>query len=261
MTEQLTSIKLCRFCGEQKPLSEFSSDKSKKSGLHSKCKECKKIYSSSYWRRPEVKERELIRRKTDPRYVEARKYRQGRYHSPRSIERLNEWKRERRAKNPKWRLHESMSARIRHDLKNGKAGLSLQSILDGVLNYTIERLVKHLEKQFLPGMTWANYGEWHIDHKIPVSAFNFNSISDIDFKRCWELKNLRPLWKAENLAKNDTLSAPFQPSLLNVSARVALEKPESLAGLPTFILQDTSKGVWIDERMSVLWNGRNVGAT
>lgn len=226
MTEQLITLKLCRFCGEQKPLSEFNSDKSKKSGYHSKCKECKKIYSSAYWQRPEIKERELIRRKTDPKYIEARKHRKGRYHSPQSIDRMNEWKRERRAKNPKWRLHEAISARIRHDLKGRKRRASIKNIFLGVLDYSIEKLIRHLEKQFQPGMTWENYGEWHIDHKIPVSVFNFNSIHDIDFKRCWALKNLQPLWKEENIKKNDRLNASFQPSLLNMGDRVALERPE-----------------------------------
>ena len=34
-----------------------------------------------------------------------------------------------------------------------------------------------------------------------------------DFKKCWSLKNLRPLWSLENMSKNDKLYKPFQPSL------------------------------------------------
>jgi hypothetical protein len=62
-------------------------------------------------------------------------------------------------------------------------------------------------------MTWENYGDWHIDHKIPVSAFNFSKASDIDFKRCWKLSNLQPLWAAQNVSKGNKLERPFQPSL------------------------------------------------
>jgi hypothetical protein len=62
-------------------------------------------------------------------------------------------------------------------------------------------------------MTWDNYGEWHIDHIIPISAFNFNSPEDFDFKRCWALKNLRPIWAHDNLIKQARLSSPFQPGL------------------------------------------------
>lgn len=81
------------------------------------------------------------------------------------------------------------------------------------IGYSIEALKRHLEKQFLPGMTWENYGKWHIDHIIPKAAFNIESVNDIDFKRCWALKNLRPLWAHDNCSKRDTLEKPFQPSL------------------------------------------------
>ncbi|GAH87691.1 unnamed protein product, partial [marine sediment metagenome] len=76
------------------------------------------------------------------------------------------------------------------------------------------QLVRHLKKQFQPGMTWENYGEWHMDHKVPVSAFNFSSSDHIDFKRCWALKNLQPMWATENHIKKNKLAKPFQPSLL-----------------------------------------------
>lgn len=75
----------------------------------------------------------------------------------------------------------------------------------------------HLEAQFAPGMTWENHGNgdgrWHVDHKIPLSAFNYETPDDIDFKRCWALSNLQPMWAADNIKKGAKLTAPFQPSL------------------------------------------------
>jgi 5-methylcytosine-specific restriction endonuclease McrA len=64
-------------------------------------------------------------------------------------------------------------------------------------------------------MTWGNYGRhgWHIDHRIPISAFNFKAPTDIDFKKCWALSNLQPLWSHENQKKYNKLLKPFQPSL------------------------------------------------
>lgn len=93
-------------------------------------------------------------------------------------------------------------------LKN-KTGRKWESIA----GYSLKKLKTHLEKQFKDGMTWENYGKWHIDHIIPISAFNFETAEDIDFKKCWALKNLQPLWAKENLSKNNKLSKPFQPSL------------------------------------------------
>jgi len=63
-------------------------------------------------------------------------------------------------------------------------------------------------------MTWENHGSvWHIDHIIPISAFNIISIGCIDFRRCWALKNLQPLFVKENISKHNKLAAPFQPAL------------------------------------------------
>ena len=84
---------------------------------------------------------------------------------------------------------------------------------ESIVGFTLDQLKSWLERNFLLGMSWENYGEWHIDHQIPISAFNFNTPDDIDFKRCWNLKNLQPLWAKVNLVKSNKLSQPFQPAL------------------------------------------------
>jgi hypothetical protein len=70
-----------------------------------------------------------------------------------------------------------------------------------VLGYTPNDLVKHLESQFKDGITWSNYGEWHVDHKLPLSSFTFTDMNDPEFKRCWALENLQPMWGRENIIK------------------------------------------------------------
>jgi hypothetical protein len=110
----------------------------------------------------------------------------------------------------KHRLSRSVSAGICQSLLGrAKAGKQWQTLV----GYDLNHLKKHLERQFLPGMSWENYGKygWHIDHTI--SAFNFTLPGDIDFKRCWALKNLRPLWASDNLRKRNKIDKPFQPSL------------------------------------------------
>jgi hypothetical protein len=64
----------------------------------------------------------------------------------------------------------------------------------------------HLESLFQEGMTWENYGEWHIDHRIPKSWFNFATINDPEFIKCWDLSNLKPMWASENIAKGNKFS-------------------------------------------------------
>ncbi len=71
-----------------------------------------------------------------------------------------------------------------------------------LVGYTIKDFMVHIEEQFQPGMTWDNYGKWHIDHIIPVIRFKFTSTDDIEFKKCWSLTNLQPLWAIDNLRKH-----------------------------------------------------------
>lgn len=69
------------------------------------------------------------------------------------------------------------------------------------LGYSSAQLLQRLESLFKEGMSWENYGEWHVDHIVPVSAFRFLSEEDEQFRSCWSLSNLQPLWAQENMRK------------------------------------------------------------
>ena len=112
--------------------------------------------------------------------------------------------------NPQFRLSRNMAGAIRKSLKNNKKGAHWETLV----GYTIEKLRKHIEKQFVDGMTWENYGYWHLEHKIPKSVFNYTKPNHQDFKRCWALNNLQPMWAKDNMSKGAKLSKHFQPSLL-----------------------------------------------
>lgn len=111
---------------------------------------------------------------------------------------------------PRARIDSAMSRAIRASIESGaKAGRRWERLV----GYTVTDLMKHLERQFQPGMTWANYGEWHIDHVVPKAAFNYERPEHIDFARCWALSNLQPLWAVDNMRKHARLDGEFQPSL------------------------------------------------
>ena len=115
----------------------------------------------------------------------------------------------------KGRLDSNLSRSIRKSLETGsKSRRSWQSLV----GYTVTDLKNHLERQFHAGMSWENYGKWHIDHIIPLAAHNYETPDDIDFKQAWALANLRPLWANANISKGAKIDQPFQPALaLNVS--------------------------------------------
>ena len=74
---------------------------------------------------------------------------------------------------------------------------------------TPEFMRTHIEKQFKRGMTWDNYGEWHIDHIMPCAQFDLSNQLHADI--CFNWQNLRPLWAKDNHAKSDTITHPQLP--------------------------------------------------
>lgn len=68
-----------------------------------------------------------------------------------------------------------------------------------LLEYSGHDLLIHIEIQFKKGMSWDNYGEWHIDHITPISIFIERGITDPKQINC--LSNIRPVWAKDNLSK------------------------------------------------------------
>lgn len=84
-------------------------------------------------------------------------------------------------------------------LKGAKNGRHWETLV----GYTLSDLMQTLEKEFREGMTWENYGKWHVDHIIPLARFQYDSPDDPEFKKAWALSNLQPLWADENFKKRD----------------------------------------------------------
>lgn len=71
-----------------------------------------------------------------------------------------------------------------------------------ILGYSAHDLRLRMECQFLPGMSWQNYGfhGWHIDHKKPIAAFLSQGITDL--RTINSLCNLQPMWAVDNQKKS-----------------------------------------------------------
>lgn len=69
-----------------------------------------------------------------------------------------------------------------------------------LIGCTPEELKAHLEKQFLPGWTWADWGKvFEIDHIIPCSKFDMTDPAQQ--RACFHYTNLQPLEKMLNRQK------------------------------------------------------------
>lgn len=204
--------KTCTKCKQLKLLAEFCQKKASKDGLEYWCKSCTKEYRKI--NKDKIKKYEKKRRKANKEYNKKYYYQNLEYYKKygkeyRKNNHRSEYYRKKRQKDAQYRLNKNISRAIRFSLQSNKNNRHWKDLVD----YNLEELRTHLEKQFKDGMSWNNYGEWHIDHIIPLSAYNFDSPDHIDFKRAWNLKNLQPLWASENLSKQNKLNQAFQPSL------------------------------------------------
>ena len=184
--------KECSKCQVEKDISEFNSDNQKKDKLASACRSCNKVSAmESYWRNAE-RSRERLNLLAKARYKNNPIYAQ------KQAERMKEKK-----KNPIFRMNENLACAISTSLKRNTRKLGWEP----VVGFTKVDLMKHLESLFQDGMTWENYGRggWHIDHIIPKSFFQIKECGDDEFKKCWDLKNLRPLWEGENVRKSNKM--------------------------------------------------------
>jgi hypothetical protein len=122
--------------------------------------------------------------------------------------------RDRRRNDVKFSLNNRISRRMNAALKS-RGGSKMRQHWESLAGYSVESLLLHIQSKLTKGMTMEDVlnGKVHIDHKIPVAAFNFESTRDLDFKRCFALENLQPLWAIDNIRKKDRLDKPFQPML------------------------------------------------
>ena len=145
-----------------------------------------KAYRKEYTKRPEVRER-----------INARQRR------PEARARVNAWQNEKN-KEPKRKVANSVRSTIQWAIK--RKGIAQREWKKSkktfdILGYTPIELVKHIESQFTDGMSWDNHSRhgWHIDHIRPVASFNFDSMDHPEFKECWALENLQPLWATDDI--------------------------------------------------------------
>jgi len=106
----------------------------------------------------------------------------------------------RRAKDLGYKIMCNLRSRLGSSLRNHNASKSDRTTK--LIGCTVGELIHFLEQRFSCGMSWANYGRngWHIDHKIPCAAFDLTRAEDQ--QRCFNYKNLQPLWANDNWSKS-----------------------------------------------------------
>lgn len=177
-------MKQCSFCKIVKSFEEFSKNRTRKDGHAHKCKKCSVEYNRKYLEKNPSKKVEWGKSSD-----ERRAYRQNHKNEIRVYRRA--WKKSRRAIDPLFRLKENLRTRMWSVLKNRNTHFSQY------IGCSELELISHLESQFSDGMSWNNYGKWHVDHKIPLASAS----SEVDIIRLFHYENLSPLWAIDNRRK------------------------------------------------------------
>jgi len=214
--------KKCRICDEMKEVTEFHKKKGSLDGVRNECKECVKDIQKKYKEAPGFKEKqkdydknrydekkdEILEHKKEY-YLDNREsilkqkaeYRDNPEKRQYNKDYIKKYKVENREKYYKYRNDNPHIIAWRSVLYSTlkRLGTDKQGHTIDMLGYSALELKEYIESLFLPGMSWDNHGEWHIDHIRPVT--NFSNTEDV--KVVCALENLQPLWEFDNLSKSN----------------------------------------------------------
>lgn len=101
----------------------------------------------------------------------------------------------RKEEDPLFKLKCKMRTRLSGIFK--KLSLKKNVSTASLLGTSYEIVKQHIESKFVENMTWDNYGQWHIDHIIPL----ISAKSEKDLIKLCCYTNLQPLWAKDNIKK------------------------------------------------------------
>jgi hypothetical protein len=194
-------MKTCSKCKLEKDLSEFK--------RYSICIECNKILTKIYndSRKEKMKEyyqekKELLKDRNKVYYKNNKEYIKNRNseYALKNKNKRNSYLSNRKKNDNLFHLTTKIRNLIYISFYNG--GFSKKSKTNDILGCSFEEFKTYIESQFQEGMSWENQGEWHLDHKTPISWAKTE-------KQVYELNhytNFQPLWAENNLSKGNKWS-------------------------------------------------------
>jgi hypothetical protein len=159
----------CASCKILKPFSEFNNDRHSKTGKTRSCTICLREKNKQSTKSEQYKKRKRI------------------------------YNQNRRKNDLEFRLMWNLRSRLIHAIKNNSKA---QKTID-LIGCSIDELKAYLSNMFVDGMSWENYGQWHIDHIKPCASFDLTK--EEEQKICFHYTNLQPLWAKDNILKKDKI--------------------------------------------------------
>lgn len=205
-------VKVCGRCKVEKSFTEFYKNKVKKDGYQNYCKACTKKSNACSFQKHKKKRMAASSRyqrgessKKYRREWAKKKYHNNEEHRRKVIRDSVAYGRRRLDTDPRFRIKHNIRQRMRSFLKGHTKSATTEKLID----CTWEMLHEQFEQAFEEGMTFENYGQWHIDHRIPCAAF-----TPEEQRVCWWHKNLQPMWASANQIKGDSYTEEDKQDLI-----------------------------------------------
>ena len=197
---KLFLILQCRDCKKFKDREEFNNNKRFKSGKYYYCRKCKSEHDKKYALQNKLKISKYQKEYGTSHKEEKRKY--DKEYKSRQCVKIKELERgKERREDYRYRISKNISSGIRRSLNKQNSSWK------DLVNFTFDDLEIHLKEiiKKIPNANWDDFIEakLELDHIRPINSFNFESVNDEEFKKCWNLNNLQLLWAKDNNAKSD----------------------------------------------------------
>jgi hypothetical protein len=157
-------------------------------------KERSKIYrqNEDYRKKINIKRKEYYKNNLDKEREISKKY----YHKNKEKLRRenNQWKNNKRKTDGFYR----MKINLRHRLRDYLIGESRGKRTKDIVGLDKVEFKLYIQSKFVEGMSWDNYGKWHLDHIKPLCQAKDNEEALL----LNHYTNLQPLWAEDNLRKN-----------------------------------------------------------
>jgi hypothetical protein len=214
-------MKKCSKCKIEKSFNDFTKDKHRPDGYKIYCKSCvksnykpkeltieqkeRKKLINKFWRK---KNQDYVKLKKTEYYINNKEHviNKSKENYLKNREKYNETKKayilNKLKNNSDFKFKSSISNLIRCSFYRACNGTYKKSNkTEEILGCSINEFSLYLQKQFKDGMTFENYGEWHLDHIYPISL----ATTEEEIIKLNHYTNFQPLWASENIIKSNKL--------------------------------------------------------
>jgi hypothetical protein len=205
-------MKICQRCNTRKDTDSFAPRSG--GGRRNLCRQCTAEYHAEYYKKNRIRQRENGRlwniKNREKKSLHGKKYyaenrekilAQCKIYAKLNRRKISAYVKNRRRTDPLFKMAKNCRSRIGNFIR--ARGLMKPCGTERLLGADFNQVKAWIESQFSEGMSWSNYGEWHLDHKIPLlTARTMDELLPL-----FSYENLQPLWAIDNFSKSKSKSS------------------------------------------------------